>query len=36
MSKKMKLEGEWPELRPKICLLRQSRTKYLEQSREIQ
>ena len=31
-----KFEGDWAELGPKICLLRQSRAKYLEQNREIQ
>ena len=36
MSKKTKFEGDWAELRTKICLLRQSWTKYLEQNREIQ
>ena len=34
MSKKF--EGEWAELRPKLCFLRQSWTKYFEQNREIQ
>ena len=32
---KLKFEGDWAELRPKVCLLKQSRTKYLEQNREI-
>ena len=34
--KKFKFEGDWVELWPNICLLRQSRTKYLAQSKEIQ
>ena len=32
MSKKMELKGDWAELGPKICLLRQSWTKYLGQN----
>ena len=34
--KKLKFEADWAELRPKICLFRQSWAKYLEQNREIQ
>ena len=34
--KKLKFEEDWAELRPKLCLLRQYRTKYLEQNRELQ
>ena len=30
--KKLELEGDWAKLGPKMCLLRQSRTKYLEQN----
>ena len=29
-------KGNWAKLRPKLCLLRQSWTKYLEQNREIE
>ena len=36
MSKKLKFQEDWAELRPKLCLLRQSWAKYLEQNREIQ
>ena len=36
MSTKLKFEGDWAELRPKLCKLRQIWTKYLEQNREIQ
>ena len=34
--KNLKFEEDWANLRPKLCLLRQSRAKYLEQNREIQ
>ena len=34
--KKLELEGDWAELGPKICLLRQFPTKYLEQNEVIQ
>ena len=34
-KKKIKFEGDWAKLKPKISLLRQSWTKYLEQNREI-
>ena len=33
---KLRFEEDWGELRPKLCLLKQSWTKYLEQNREIQ
>ena len=33
---RLRFEGDWAKLRPKICLLRQFWAKYLEQSREIQ
>ena len=33
--KKIRFEGVWTELRPKLCLLRQSWAKCLEQSREM-
>ena len=33
---KFKSEGDWAKLRPRICSLRQSWTKYLTQSKEIQ
>ena len=33
--KKLRSEEDWPELRPKVYLLRQSWAKYLEQNREI-
>ena len=33
---KLELEGEWTKLGPKLCLLRQFRTKYLGQSEVIQ
>ena len=36
MSKKLKFQEDWAELRPKLCLLRQSWAKYLEQNRKIQ
>ena len=37
MSKELEeLEEDWDELVPKICLLWQSRTKYLEQDGVIQ
>ena len=36
MSKKLELQGDWAELGPKICLLGQSQTKYLEQNGVIQ
>ena len=36
MSEKFKLEGDWAELWQKVCLLRQSWTKYLKQNRKIQ
>ena len=32
----MTLEGDWAELTQKNCLFRESWSKYLEQSREIQ
>ena len=34
--KKLELKGDWAELGQKICLLRQTRTKYLEQNGVIQ
>ena len=34
--RKLKFEGDWVKLLPKMYLLRQSRTKYLEQNRKIQ
>ena len=36
MSKKLKFEEDRAQLRPKICLFRQSLAKYLEQNKEIQ
>ena len=36
MSKKLKFEKDWAELRPKLCFLRQSWAIYLEHNREIQ
>ena len=36
VSKKLKFEEDWAELRPKLFLLRQSYAKYLEQSGEVQ
>ena len=34
--KKLWFEGDWTELKPKLCLFRQSWAKYLEQNREMQ
>ena len=34
--KKLTFQGDWAKLRSKVSFFRQTRTKYLEQNREIQ